>query len=84
MSALEFNEKFLYSGSFDSTVKRWNITSGSIDKEYIKHTDRVLTIQIGPTRLYSGSMDETLRVWDKETATMIDIIDCKFELDSNC
>jgi WD40 repeat protein len=78
VSALEFHQEFLYSGSYDSSVKRWNSTTGSIDKEYVKHTDRVTTIQIGPKFLYSGSIDATVRVWDKETAIAIYVINCKF------
>jgi WD40 repeat protein len=82
VSALEFHQEFLYSGSYDSSVKTWNSTTGSINREYVKHTDRVTTIQIGPKFLYFGSMDATVRVWDKETAIAIDI-NCKFYLVSN-
>jgi WD40 repeat protein len=70
------SSKFLYSGSYDSSVKTWNSTTGSINKECVNHTDRVTTIQIGPKFLYSGSIDATTRVWDKEMAIAIDI-NCK-------
>jgi WD40 repeat protein len=75
--ALALDEKFMYSGSSDSTLKRWNITAGSFDREYIGHAGSVRTIQTKENLLYSGSMDSTMRVWDKENAKLIDLYDCK-------
>jgi WD40 repeat protein len=84
VAALYFDEKFLYSGSLDSTVKRWNISTGSIDKEYFGHTKLVWTLSIREVYLYSGSVDSSVRVWDKEKAIQVDLFRCKFFSKINC
>jgi WD40 repeat protein len=68
----------MYSGSYDSVIKRWNISTGSVDKEYIGHTDLVCGIQMRREFLYSASFNNDLRVWDKELEITINAFQCKF------
>lgn len=78
-----FGDNVLYSGSNDNTIKSWNISSGSIYKDYVGHEDRISSIQFRSPFLFSASDDYTLRVWDKDSAIVIKIIGGNFLSECN-
>lgn len=82
MSALSLDDRFIYSGSYDYSVKRWNITSGAIDKEYNGHVQAIVSIQNGIDFLISASFGTSVLLWDKEAASIITTIDCKFSMEN--
>jgi WD40 repeat protein len=62
------------SGSYDSTVKLWNVQSGTLEKTFQGHTDAVISVAFSPEgNALSGSADDTLRQWDTETGKEIDV-----------
>jgi len=77
VTSLGLDGKYLYSGSYDFTAIRWNISSGNIDKKYVGHADSVLSIEVGSTLLFSGSFDTSVRVWNKEDPTFVKFFRCK-------
>jgi WD40 repeat protein len=53
------------SGSYDKTIRMWDITSGQCIKTLTGHTDTVCSIiQLNNGNIASGSSDKTIRVWD--------------------
>jgi WD40 repeat protein len=82
--ALDLDEKYLYSGSYDFTAIRWNISSGTIEKHYVGHTSFMLSIQVGPALLFSGSLDFLVGVWNKEDAISVKFFRCKLYSSINC
>ncbi|KAF8887807.1 WD40-repeat-containing domain protein [Infundibulicybe gibba] len=66
----------IVSGSFDCTVRVWDIITGSCEWVLTGHTQKVYVVQLDITRkrAYSGSMDSTVRIWDLETGQ------CRHEL----
>lgn len=62
------DSKWLYSGSDDKAVRRWNIENGE-SKQFVGHSDAVVSLAISPDGqwLYSGSTDKTIRKWNAET-----------------
>jgi WD40 repeat protein len=56
----------LASGSFDMTVKVWDVGSGECVKTLSGHRGRVLSVCFSPdgTLLASGSWDGEVKVWD--------------------
>jgi len=58
------------SGSHDSTVKFWDVTTGQEALTVKGHTDGVRSVCFSPNgrRIVSGSWDRTLKVWDAQTA----------------
>ena len=60
---------FLVSGSYDCTVKLWDVQSGGDIKTFYGHTYWVwsVSISIDCTRIASGSRDGTLRLWNIQT-----------------
>jgi len=59
----------LYSGSWDKTIKIWDMKTYKKKGSLIGHTDNVkcLCVQADDNKLYSGSIDRTIRVWDTKT-----------------
>ena len=64
----------------DSTIRLWNLTSGSLIRTLTNHTNRInlavdlLTYDDGSNVLVSGSTDTTIRVWNWETGECLNTI----------
>jgi len=56
----------IVSGSWDNTLKVWDVHNGSALMTLRGHEDRVFAVAFSPDggRIVSGSLDNTLKVWD--------------------
>jgi WD40 repeat protein len=56
----------LVSGSYDNTVKLWDVQTGGVIKTFHGHTRYVYSVSISfnYTTIASGSEDRTVRLWD--------------------
>ena len=64
----------LVSGSYDRTIRRWNLATGAeIGKPLTGHTDWIRALAITPDgrTLVSGSDDRTIRQWNTATGAEI-------------
>jgi F-box/WD-40 domain protein MET30 len=68
---LQFNETLshpafpvLITGSYDRTIRVWNLDSGEELHCLKGHTRAVRALQFDEVKLITGSMDNTLKVWD--------------------
>ena len=54
------------SGSFDKTVRIWNVNTGEIERVLEGHTYSVLSVTFSPdrTRVISGGSNRTVLIWD--------------------
>ncbi|KZV80739.1 WD40 repeat-like protein [Exidia glandulosa HHB12029] len=75
---LQFNEAMrgvnypmLITGSYDRTVRVWNVDAGEEVQCLRGHTRAVRALQFDEAKLITGSMDCTLRVWDWRTGRCI-------------
>jgi serine/threonine protein kinase len=61
--------RLLASGSWDHTIKIWNIDTGDLLQTFQGHQDLVLSIAFSPNGLLlaSGSADKTIKLWDVNT-----------------
>lgn len=64
---LQLDDNILATGSYDSTIKIWNIDSGECIQTLRGHTSGIRAIQFDDNKLISGSLDQTLKVWNWRT-----------------
>ncbi|NET74532.1 MAG: WD40 repeat domain-containing protein, partial [Sphaerospermopsis sp. SIO1G2] len=65
--------KTLASGSYDETIKLWNVETGKEIRTFKGHNDPVTSVIYNPDGkiLASGSRDKTIKLWDIETGQEI-------------
>lgn len=61
----------LITGSYDRTVRVWNMDTGDEMRCLRGHTRAVRALQFDEAKLITGSMDCTLRIWDWRTGRCI-------------
>ncbi|KAJ1812157.1 SCF ubiquitin ligase complex subunit cdc4, partial [Coemansia sp. RSA 2599] len=64
------------SGSYDCTIRVWNIETGAMVHQLEGHTSKVYTIVLDPDQhlIFSGSMDGTIRVWNWDSGNCLRIL----------
>ena len=62
----------LVSGSYDSSVRVWNISSGETVWKLTGHTAKVYSVILDHkrNRCISGSMDNTVKIWSLDTGSL--------------
>lgn len=68
---LQFDDNILATGSYDTTVKIWDIESGKELRTLSGHTAGIRCLQFDDNRLFTGSIDRTLKVWNWRTGECI-------------
>ena len=65
--------RFALSGSFDKTLRLWDVATGKEIRSFAGHTEEVTSVAFSPDGRFalSGSFDNTLRLWDVKTGKEI-------------
>jgi F-box/WD-40 domain protein MET30 len=64
---LQFYDNILATGSYDATIKMWNIETGKEIRTLRDHAMGIRCLQFDDTKLISGSLDKTLKIWNWRT-----------------
>ncbi|KAJ3402300.1 hypothetical protein HDV05_008600, partial [Chytridiales sp. JEL 0842] len=65
----------LVTGSYDSTVRVWDVETGECLKVLTGHTRCVRGLQFDDNKLVSGSIDRTIRIWSMKTFECIRVME---------
>ena len=68
---LQFDDRILATGSYDSTIKIWDIETGEEIRTLREHTSGIRCLQFDDTKLISGSIDTTIKVWNWRTGACL-------------
>jgi len=63
---LEIHGDLVVSGSYDTTAKIWNISSGECLKTLQGHFSQIYAIAFDGKRIATGSLDTSVRIWNPE------------------
>ena len=66
------NGRILASGSWDNTIRLWNLRARELKTTLIGHTGEVMSVAFSPDgrTLASGSWDNTIRLWDSHNGAL--------------
>ena len=67
--AISSDSKYIVSGSYDKTIKIWNLESGQEIKTLKGHSESVNSVAISSDNKYivSGSADNSIKIWNIES-----------------
>ncbi|KAK9452212.1 quinon protein alcohol dehydrogenase-like superfamily [Limtongia smithiae] len=68
---LQFDETTLITGSYDTTVRVWDIETGKLLRILTGHVRGVRALRFDDGKLVTGSMDCTIKVWDYRTGDCV-------------
>ncbi|PQE08339.1 sulfur metabolite repression control protein [Rutstroemia sp. NJR-2017a WRK4] len=71
VTCLQFDDNILATGSYDTTIRIWDIETGQCLRILRGHTSGIRTLQFDDTKLISGSLDRSIRVWNWRTGECI-------------
>lgn len=68
---LQFTENILATGSYDTTIKIWDIETGEEIRTLEGHESGIRCLHFDDTKLISGSIDRNIKIWNWRTGECI-------------
>ena len=68
---LQFMDNRLATGSYDSTIKIWDLDTGKEIRTLRGHLEGLRCLQLDENILISGSLDKTIKIWDWRTGKCV-------------
>ncbi|KAH3688432.1 hypothetical protein WICPIJ_000571 [Wickerhamomyces pijperi] len=68
---LKYDHKHLFTGSYDKSVKIWDINTGKHIRTLTSHSQGVKSLVFDEQKLITGSLDKTIKVWNYHTGQCI-------------
>ncbi|KAH4223382.1 hypothetical protein HBI06_135080 [Parastagonospora nodorum] len=68
---LQFDDQVLITGSYDATVKVWDIKTGEEIRTLKGHTQGIRCLQFTESTLVTGSLDKTIKMWNWRTGALM-------------
>ncbi|KAI2780175.1 WD40 repeat-like protein [Daldinia loculata] len=74
VTALQFDDNMLATGSYDSKIKLWDIEKGEVIRTLEGHTMGIRALQFDDRMLVSASLDGTVKIWNWRTGVCINTL----------
>ncbi|CAJ2509741.1 Uu.00g056410.m01.CDS01 [Anthostomella pinea] len=74
VTCLQFDDNILATGSYDSTIKLWDIETSEVIRTLHGHTMGIRALQFDDRMLVSGSLDSTVKIWNWRTGACINTL----------
>ncbi|KAI4859308.1 WD40 repeat-like protein [Hypoxylon rubiginosum] len=74
ITALQFDDNMLVTGSYDSKIKLWDIEKGEVIRTLHGHTMGIRALQFDDRMLVSASLDGTVKIWNWRTGVCINTL----------
>jgi F-box/WD-40 domain protein MET30 len=68
---LQFDDQVLMTGSYDATIKIWDIKTGEEIRTLTGHTQGIRCLQFTESTLITGSLDNTIKMWNWRTGELM-------------
>ena len=68
---LQLDERILATGSYDCTIKIWDVELGKELRTLTGHSCGVRCLQFDESKLISGSLDKTIKIWNWRTGECV-------------
>ncbi|ELT88931.1 hypothetical protein CAPTEDRAFT_142339, partial [Capitella teleta] len=82
--ALDSKRKFVLSGSYDTSIRKWSMETGKCLKIFHGHRDTINCIQLHGDMAASGSKDHTCKVWNIDSMECIHMFKHKDAVTAVC
>jgi len=71
--------QFALSGSWDKTLRLWDLNTGQTSRQFVSHTKDVLSVAFSADnrQIVSGSRDKAIKLWNT-------LAQCKFTIGEDC
>lgn len=75
---MSFDGQFALSGSWDGSLRLWDLNTGNTTRRFVGHTKDVLSVAFSADnrQIVSGSRDKTIKLWNT-------LGECKFTMEEN-
>lgn len=76
---LSSDGQFALSGSWDKTLRLWDLTQGKTTRKFTSHTKDVMSVAFSADnrQIVSGSRDKTIKLWNT-------LANCKYTIQEDC
>ncbi|KAI2612709.1 WD40 repeat-like protein [Hypoxylon fragiforme] len=74
ITALQFDDNILATGSYDSTIKLWDVEKAEVIRTLRGHTMGIRALQFDDRMLVSASLDSTVKIWNWRTGACINTL----------
>ncbi|KAF1950019.1 WD40 repeat-like protein [Byssothecium circinans] len=68
---LQFDNTILATGSYDTTIRLWDVETATLLRTLRGHTSGVRALQFDDTKLVSGGLDHTIKIWNWRTGQCV-------------
>ncbi|OAA55540.1 sulfur metabolite repression control protein [Niveomyces insectorum RCEF 264] len=76
VTCLQIDDVMMVTGSYDATIRIWNLETSEQTRVLRGHTQGVRCLQFDDKILVSGSLDGTMKIWNWHTGELLNTLVC--------